>query len=85
MKNACVTIEFDTEKMGALRIYLEQKQTTIEDELSKELETLYEKNVPSGVKNYIEIKEALNSKEKKTKTSKKAKATLDSYDETNST
>lgn len=48
-----ITIEFDTEKHAALRIYLTQKGLDLESEMTKMMNNLYEKNVPSLVKEFI--------------------------------
>lgn len=56
MKKTSVTVSFDEEKLYALKMYLEQKSTKVEDELEKSLESLYAKNVPAGVRDFIEMK-----------------------------
>ena len=56
MKKATVTISFDEEKLAALVMYLEQKNNKVETELEKALETLYAKNVPAGVRDFIDMK-----------------------------
>ena len=56
MKKATVTISFDEEKLAALSMYLEQKNNKVETELEKALETLYSKNVPAGVREFIDMK-----------------------------
>ncbi len=56
MKKATITISYDEEKLGALKIYLEQKGSRVEDELTKELDTLYSKNVPANVREFIELR-----------------------------
>ena len=49
MKKTTINISYDEEKLSALKIYLEQKGSQVEDELIKELDTLYSKNVPANV------------------------------------
>lgn len=56
MKKTSVTVSFDEEKLYALKMYLEQKSTKVEDELEKSLESMYAKNVPAGVRDFIEMK-----------------------------
>lgn len=56
MKKATITISFDEERLSALRMYLEQKNTKVESELEKSLDILYTKNVPAGVRDYIDMK-----------------------------
>ena len=50
MKKATITVNFDEEKTAALKLYLEQKGTSIEKEVAKALETLFTKSVPAGVR-----------------------------------
>ena len=40
MKKATITISYDEEKLNALKLYLSQKGTTVEDELNKDMDTL---------------------------------------------
>lgn len=56
MRKTSITISFDEEKLSALKMYLEQKNMKVEDELEKSLDTLYTKNVPAGVRDFIEMK-----------------------------
>ncbi len=56
MKKATLTVTFDGAKLDALKIYLEQRGASIEDEVSKHLETLYAKNVPAGVREFIDMR-----------------------------
>lgn len=56
MKTATVTVSFDEEKLNALKLYLKQRGTEPEDELSRALETLYSKTVPVGVREFIEMR-----------------------------
>lgn len=53
MKKTSITISYDEEKTNALRLYLEQRGTQIEAELSKALDTLYLKYVPANVRDFI--------------------------------
>ncbi len=56
MRKATITISFDEEKLSALKMYLEQKNMNVEDELEKAIDILYTKNVPSGVRDFIDMK-----------------------------
>lgn len=56
MKKATVTISFDEERLSALKMYMEQKNLKLETELEKALENLYSKNVPAGVRGFIDMK-----------------------------
>lgn len=55
MKTVNVSIEFDEHKIKALRIYLEKKDTTVEEQMKKALEYLYDKNVPAGVRDFLTL------------------------------
>ena len=48
-------IDVAEEKLSALEMYLAQKNTTLEDELTKYTEQLYSKIVPQNVRDYIEM------------------------------
>lgn len=62
MKKATITISYDEEKLNALKMYLGQKDkdTQVEDELTKALDTLYSKTVPSGVREFIDMRAGIN-------------------------
>ena len=53
MKKTTITVSYDEEQLSAPKLYLEQKDTNIEDELCKALDTLYQKTVPAGVRDFI--------------------------------
>ena len=73
MKKTTITISFDEEKVSALKMYLDQKNMSAETELEKSLDILYTKNVPSGVRDFIDMKSgntsATTPKVRKTKNS----------------
>lgn len=50
-----VNISIDSEKLSALEMYLGQKNLKLTDELDKFIESLYQKNVPSNVREFIEM------------------------------
>lgn len=56
MKKSNITIAFDDEKLSALKMYLGQKNTTVEKELTKALDVLYGKTVPAGVREFIALR-----------------------------
>lgn len=56
MKKATITVNFDEEKTAALKLYLEQKGTSVEKEVAKSLETLFTKSVPAGVREFIALR-----------------------------
>lgn len=62
MKKTTITISFDEEKLSALKMYLAQKNMQAEQELEKALETMYTKTVPTGVREFIEMKSGIAPK-----------------------
>ena len=70
MKNS-IQISLPESKISALRIYLVQKNTTLESELSRYAEQLYGKTVPQNVREFIEMtakKPASDKPERKAQT-----------------
>ena len=49
-----VSVQISDEKLSAIEMYLEQKNTTLAAELDKYVEQLYSKVVPQVVMEYIE-------------------------------
>ena len=60
-----VTVSIEEVKLSALKLYLEKKGQTLEDELEKCVETLYLKSVPAGVRDYISLSMGNTEKKKK--------------------
>ena len=56
MKKDQIAINYDGEKLSALKMYLGQKNTTVEKELQKALDVLYGKTVPAGVREFIALR-----------------------------
>lgn len=52
-----ITVEFNSDKVTALRMYLSGKGMDLEVELEKTLQTMYEKHVPTQVRDFILMKE----------------------------
>lgn len=50
-----VTVSVDSEKLSALEMYLGQKNMKLSEELEKFAEQLYQKYVPSNVREFIEL------------------------------
>ena len=70
MKKATVTVSYDEKKLDALRKYLEKKGIDFENEMVKSIDALYNKNVPSAVKEYLDMKsEPSNLKRQEVKNS----------------
>ena len=54
MKNT-VTIALEDKKVLALKMYLGQKNSSLEEEMSKYAEQLYIKSVPQNVRDFIDM------------------------------
>lgn len=54
MKNT-VTITLDGEKFRALKMYLSEKKTSLDEQLSAYAEQLYSKIVPQNVRDFIDM------------------------------
>ncbi len=69
MKKTSVSIQFDDEKLSALKMYLQQKDLTVESELEKALDNLYAKAVPVGVREFLDMRSGtpIKTTEKKKK------------------
>ncbi len=59
-----VSISVNEEKLSAVEMYLEQKNTTLAAELDKYVEQLYQKNVPQNVRDFIDMMSAKKSARK---------------------
>ena len=57
-KFSAVQVEYETEKLEAIRFYLRDRHTTVERELADAIEALFKKSVPVQVRDYIERKNA---------------------------
>lgn len=53
-----VTVAVNDEKLSAIEMYLEQKNTTLAAELDRYVEQLYQKNVPQNVRDFIDMMSA---------------------------
>lgn len=54
MKKEAITIQMDAEKLRAVKRYMEKKDADLDQELGDSLQKLYEKYVPSSVREYID-------------------------------
>ena len=52
-KRSIVQIEYDVEKLEALRFYLGERNATLENELIEAMDVIFRKNVPAQVRGYI--------------------------------
>ena len=57
-KFSTIQVEYETEKLEAVRIYLRDKNSTVERELADAIESVFKKVVPVAVREYIEKKNA---------------------------
>lgn len=55
-EKATVTLSYDEERLTALRLFLAEKKTQVEDELTKTLDALYGKFVPQPVRHYLDLR-----------------------------
>ena len=53
-----VTVSVSEERLSAIGMYLEQKNTTLEAELDKYIDQLYLKTVPQNVRDFIDMMSA---------------------------
>jgi len=53
-----VSISVNEDKLSAVEMYLEQKNTTLAAELDKYVEQLYQKNVPQNIRDFIDMMSA---------------------------
>ena len=67
MKKDQINVAYDSEKLSALKMYLSQKNTTVEKELAKALDALYGKTVPVGVREFIALRSGAESPTEKKK------------------
>ncbi len=65
MKKTQITISFDEEKATALKMYLGQRNSSVESEVEKALDTLYNKIVPVGVRQFLELRAQADAPQKK--------------------
>lgn len=59
-----ITVSINSEKLSALEMYLGQKKLKLSEELEKYSEQLYQKYVPSNVREFIELTAAKKSTKK---------------------
>lgn len=62
MKKDSITIPYDKEKLAALRLYLEQKGQSVEQEMVSAMDTLYAKAVPGNVREFLDLRSGMEVK-----------------------
>lgn len=76
MKKVSVTVQYDEEKLETVKIFLEKKGLTLSDEIVKFIDGLYNKNVPTQVREFLELKRS-SQKESAPKQNAKPKTRSD--------
>lgn len=56
MRKENVSIAYDSEKLSAVKLYMEQRDTNVKSELEKALDALYTKYVPANVREFLDLK-----------------------------
>ena len=56
MKKENISIAYDSEKLSAVKLYMEQRDTDLKSEMEKSLDALYTKYVPANVREYLDMK-----------------------------
>lgn len=56
MKQTNIQFDYDAEKLEAIRLFLAQKDVSVEASLEDFMEQLYTKNVPANVREYIAMR-----------------------------
>lgn len=62
MKKDSVTIPYNEEKLAALRLYLEQKGQSVEQEMISAVDALYTKSVPGNVREFLDLRSGMEVK-----------------------
>lgn len=68
MKKITIKISYDEEKFSILKLYIENRNSTIEDELVKAFDALFMKTVPAGVREFLNLKNKVETKPVSSKT-----------------
>ena len=61
MKKTEVKISFDSDKLSAIKQYMDKKDLDLQEELTDTMSKLYDKYVPVAVREFIEFSEENNS------------------------
>lgn len=61
-KKFTISVSFSEEKMTALQMYLKEKDSDLELEMSEFLDKLYAKTVPGSIRSYLSAKEKIEEK-----------------------
>ena len=66
MKKTPVQLRFDAAKLKALEFYLPQTGTSVEEELQKRFDELYNNEVPQNVKDFLKFQNGVASEDEET-------------------
>ena len=66
MKKETVTIQFESEQLAALDFSLKKKNTSVQAQMEKTLQELYEAEVPEPLREYLDSKAVPAPKPKRT-------------------
>ena len=73
MKKTEVKVSFDSDKLSAIKQYMDKKDLDLQEELADTMSRLYDKYVPVAVREFIEFSEEINiSKTKKSAQNQKS-------------
>ena len=67
MRKENISIAYDSEKLSAVKLYMEQRDTDLKSELEKSLDALYTKYVPANVREFLDMKSSSLKTERKQK------------------
>ena len=70
MRKENISIAYDSEKLSAVKMYMEQRDTDLKSEMEKSLDALYTKYVPANVREYLDMKSSQTVSRPKTTRSK---------------
>ena len=56
MRKENINIAYDSEKLSAVKLYMEQRDTDLKSEQEKSLDALYTKYVPANVREFLDMK-----------------------------
>ena len=56
MKKITVTVQYDEEKYKAVKMYLERKGKSLDNEIANFIDSLFTKHIPATVREYFDMK-----------------------------
>ena len=64
MRKVNVSVLYDEEKLSAIKLYMKQKDMDVKTELEKAVDILYQKYVPSNVRDFIDMRSSVTKPNK---------------------